>query len=304
MRKWVLKAVVQKAISYLPASQKINQFFQKHVTKGLALTDQLFEDKLNHFHHHWRAFCEHSISDHSAFRAFELGTGWYPIVPIMLFIHGAEKVFTWDVQSLLQGNHLQSTIGKFLAYHDQGRLQIPDNSRKVLQDCYKELDRSSIEQVLSQMHIVPMVGDARQTGIYDNSIDISFSNNTFEHIDALMLRQILLEMKRFAKPDGVMSHFIDLTDHFSHLDKEISSLHFLKYSPAQWRLIDNAIQPQNRLRITDYRSLYKEVDIPINKEQNFYVTEEDFAMAHLHDQFKTIPEEDLMVSHSYLVSRM
>ncbi len=304
MSKWILKAVVQKAISYLPASQKINQFFQKHVTKGLSLTDELFEDKLTHFQNHWRNFTKYSSLHDSSFRAFELGTGWYPIVPVMLFIQGADKVFTWDVQSLLQADYLQATIGKFLTYHNQGRLQIPDNRLKILHDCYQEIDQANIEHVLSEMEIVPMIGDARETGIQDNTIDLIFSNNTFEHIEADVLRSILSEMKRVAKPGAVMSHFIDLTDHFSHLDKKISSLHFLKFSPTQWRLIDNAIQPQNRLRITDYRQLYKETGIQIKEEQNFYVSDEDFNMVNLHKQFKKIPLEDVKVSHSYIVSRI
>ena len=52
------------------------------------------------------------------------------------------------------------------------------------------------------------------------------------------------------KPDGLHSHFIDMSDHFAHMDSSISIYHFLRYSEAQWKRIDNSIQPQNRWRLS------------------------------------------------------
>lgn len=304
LKIWVLKAIVQKAISYLPASQKMNYIFQKYVTKGLVLSDELFTDKLRHFHQHWAAFEKFSTRYGTPFRAFELGTGWFPIVPILLFIEGAEKVFTWDVQALIREQNLKTTIGKFLENYEKGHIPIPEQKLQVLQYCYEEVDRSSVEEVLPLMKIKPVVGDARSSMLEDQSIDLILSNNTFEHIEESVLRQILREFKRIARPGGIMSHFIDLTDHFSHLDKSISKFNFLKFSPGTWQWIDNDVQPQNRLRITDYRKIYEEEGVPIEEEQNERGSREELFTIEPHQYYQTISTEDLLVSHSYLVSRM
>ena len=37
-----MKAIVQKTISYLPYSNRINYIFQKYVTKGINRTDNYF----------------------------------------------------------------------------------------------------------------------------------------------------------------------------------------------------------------------------------------------------------------------
>ena len=49
---WIMKAVVQKVISGLPASYRVNYLFQKYFTKGIKLTDEYFEDRLRHASNH------------------------------------------------------------------------------------------------------------------------------------------------------------------------------------------------------------------------------------------------------------
>jgi len=222
----------------------------------------------------------------------------------MMFIKGAKKVYTWDVQSLVEPEYVQDTIGKFLTHANNGKISIPEDRLVTLKDCYQELNQKNVNDVLHKMNIERFIGDARQTGLDDHSIDLILSNNTFEHVDSSTLRQILTEFQRIASQGGVMSHFIDLTDHFSHLDKSISKLHFLKYSNRQWKWIDNSIQPQNRLRITDYRHIYYDLNIPIDVEQNEYLPEEELAKTTIDKSFQNISEQYLLVSHSYLVSKM
>ena len=53
---WILKALIQKTISFLPYNHSVNFLFQKYVTKGVRLTDELFEDKLIHCSNHLKDF--------------------------------------------------------------------------------------------------------------------------------------------------------------------------------------------------------------------------------------------------------
>jgi len=71
--KWKAKAVVQKAISFLPQKQRINTLFQKYVTRGLALNDEHFRYKLTHARDHIRYQEQYGSVDLSEARILELG---------------------------------------------------------------------------------------------------------------------------------------------------------------------------------------------------------------------------------------
>ena len=60
MKKWKQKAIVQKIISYLPFSRKINFLFQKYVTKGVTLSDEYFYDRLGHVSGHIKSYQQYA----------------------------------------------------------------------------------------------------------------------------------------------------------------------------------------------------------------------------------------------------
>ena len=84
MATWKIKAVVQKVISFLPASHKINYLFQKYITKGVILSDEYFYDRLGHAAFHAKAFIQNKSKTPNS--TLELGTGWYPVVPISMYL--------------------------------------------------------------------------------------------------------------------------------------------------------------------------------------------------------------------------
>ncbi len=88
MKKWILKAIVQKTISFLPFKHQINFLFQKYVTKGVYLSDEYFEDRLIHAANHLKGskkLSGNTVPD----KTLELGTGWYPVVPIVFYLCGS-----------------------------------------------------------------------------------------------------------------------------------------------------------------------------------------------------------------------
>src|SRR5437868_2794118 len=60
MKVWIAKAIVQKAISFLPFKHNINYLLQKYVTIGVFLTDALMEDKLLHCKNHLEQLAAYS----------------------------------------------------------------------------------------------------------------------------------------------------------------------------------------------------------------------------------------------------
>ncbi|MFN0013535.1 MAG: class I SAM-dependent methyltransferase, partial [Saprospiraceae bacterium] len=256
IQKWVLKAIVQKTISFLPGSQRINYFFQKYVTKGVFLSDAYFEDRLEHARNHIGAWERYSDGK-PLLSTLELGAGWYPVVPVAMFLYGAEEIRTVDVTLLTNAGHLRTTLHKFLEYAERGKLEAfvscrPDRLEQLRQLAARA-DNLDFDGLIQALGIRYVVQDARQLDLSEGSIDLIHSNNTFEHIYPEIVSGILRAFGRLARPGGVQSHFIDLSDHFAHNDPSITIYHFLRFSPAAWRWIDNSVQPLNRLRITDYR---------------------------------------------------
>lgn len=305
MSKWVLKAVVQKGISLLPYKHRINYLFQKYVTKGVQLSSLYFEDRLIHLKEHLYFFRKYKggISDCDT---LELGTGWYPVVPLGLFLAGARRMHTVDISALMNKANLCLTLQCYLEWQESGALKpyltpLPERLA-VARQLLNEADELSLEQLLEHLNLNYLVRDARRLDLADNSIQLITSNNTFEHIYPNILREILLEFKRILAKEGVMSHFIDMSDHFAHLDGKISIYHFLRFSEKSWKWIDNDVQPQNRWRLEQYRRMYKDIGIVIREEKNRPGEPEVVAMEPIADQFKIFSLEELAISHSYVIS--
>src|ERR1051326_1606552 len=241
--KWIAKAVVQKGISFLPFSHHINFFFQKHVTKGVFLSDEYFQDRLIHCANHYKYFRKYNSTKN--FSHLEIGTGWYPVVPAGMFLYGAGSITTVDLTRLSNPEFTHATLKKFLEYYKNGKLQkfLPGISEERLKIVLEEAENPSRDffDLLEKHNIVYLVMDARKLFLPDASIDLITSNNTFEHIYPEILEGILQKLKALCKSGGVMSHAIDLSDHFAHMDNSITIYNFLKFSDTAWKWIDNSV---------------------------------------------------------------
>jgi hypothetical protein len=94
-----------------------------------------------------------------------------------------------------------------------------------------------------------------------------------------------------------------MSDHFAHFDRTISIYNFLQFSDSQWKFIDNSIQRQNRLRIDDYYTIYKELDIPINEESYRKGDIEALKQIKLDTKFIGKTPEIVAISHCHFVSK-
>ena len=155
MAIWILKAAIQKTISFLPFRHNINFFFQKYITKGVRLTDALFSSKLHHCQQHFTAHTVHGNKKPS-FASLEIGTGWFPIVPIGLYLCGAEKIYSADIKSVLNKERLMETINKFIEYHNNGSLVkfLPAyQSDKINNISALLVENKNLNELLAQLNI-------------------------------------------------------------------------------------------------------------------------------------------------------
>jgi len=303
---WKLKAIVQKGISYLPQKEKINYWFQKRVTKGVELSDEHFRNKITHSKDHLHYFRKHSSKELKECNVLELGTGWYPIVPIAMYLSDVKEVISIDLRDWVKRENIYKTIKKFQEWRHRGELDsfldyINEEKWKNLGAIVDE--QKELKEICEIIGLKRIIGDARKTELEKESIDLICSNNTFEHIPEKVLKDILSEFKRVLKPGGVMSHFIDMTDHFAHFDSSITIYNFLKYSDRKWKWIDNSIQPQNRMRFKDYKAMYEKQHIDITEEKVRPGDTEEVAKVTLAKKYKDHTVDEIAISHGYIVTK-
>lgn len=313
LKLWHLKALLQKSFSLLPGGHRLNTLMQKYVTRGLDLNDQHLHYKLTHAGDHYRHFRQSGKLDRpeglAQFSLLELGTGWYPIVPVCFFLIGFGRILSYDINSWLTKDSLRECIRRLLAAVDSGSLfdylpepAIDDRRLATLRRLHADWDRTAFAEILQTLHFQARVADVSELDLAADSVDFICSNNTFEHIYPAPLERILAQLQRVLVPGGTMSHFIDMSDHFSHLDASISSLNFLRFSRRAWARIDNSIQPQNRLRLSDFRRAYARLGIAVTEE--VIVTRDEAALARtpVHAEFAAYDRADLATLHAYLIS--
>lgn len=183
-------------------------------------------------------------------------------------------------------------------------MPIIDARFRQLEAIYNSYETLSFEAIINKLNITYLIEDARQLSLPNNAIDLVNSNNTYEHIYPEILVDIMKDFKRVVKKDvGIQSHFIDMSDHFAHFDKSINIYNFLKFSDAQWHYIDNSIQPQSRLRYTEYKDLYRLLNVAVTEETFRAGDIKALKSISLAAKYKNMPLAEIAISHCHLVSK-
>jgi SAM-dependent methyltransferase len=304
MPHWMLKAAVQGCLSLLPQPQRWNRLIQRHVTRSLELDDAGFLAKWSQGERHVEHVHRYVSERASNFAALELGTGWFPIIPVGLALAGASAVYTVDMYDLTDRERTLQTLERFAALLDSGRLALPDaHAGARARELLRQARGMSGHELLAALGIRAIIGDARALELPSASLDLICSNNTLEHIPAHVIAGMLAEFRRLLRPPGVMSHFIDMADHYALFDRGITRYNFLRYPEPTWRLFNNGLQYQNRLRLPDFRALHEQRGFEVLEEENRREPLEVLRSIRLAERFAGYGEDDLAVYDSWMVSR-
>lgn len=308
MTSWLVKAIVQRGIAALPNPHYWNELLQDRVTHSVELTEEVFDDGLRNCQKYLERLRRYGPAEQNSFSVFELGTGWFPVVPIGLFLSGAREIWTWDIVQHLRLDRLKLTIHRFLELQQRQKLEdrmnpVPERL-SLLQELMKccELQSSNPAELLDPLGIHYRIGNAGQSRLPEQSVNLIVSNVVFEYLSPAPLSEILQEFRRIAAPDAVMSHSIDLRDQYASFDSRITFFNFLRFSDRQWRWLNNPIIPLNRLRISDYRRAFSESGFQIVDEINQQGDPSELARIPLAQRFRGYPVQDLLVLYTDLVA--
>jgi hypothetical protein len=264
--RWKTKAFIQNALSMLPSELSYEAYYRlqrrfgglRSVTPVVGIRDGM--RIVTAIEREGR-----KIGD-SVF--LEVGTGRTVATPMTLWLCGASKVITLDLNPYLKSELVQEEIEYIRKNGEAVKELFGDRSHQAdFSERFEFLvrEKASLDALLHHANIEYIApGDARKLPLNDQSVDYHTSNNVFEHISPEVLKAILVEGKRVLKQDGLMVHRIDFSDHFSHGDSSISSVNFLQYSEKQWlRYAGNRYMYHNRLRIDEIDEIVRGIGLKI-----------------------------------------
>jgi hypothetical protein len=284
----------------------LNQLFQRRVTASLDLTDAEFDRKLAQCRHHLKSYTAASEPRARPVSALELGTGWYPIVPIGLALAGVERVITIDISPLLSAERVRRVFERYAAVLASGPEAlgfeiVPDRAVAVT-EAARDRAAGSVQELLERIGVTALVADARDTGLPDGSLDLIVSNNTFEHIPPPMLGEIVVAFSGLAAPGAVMDHFVDLSDHYAHFDPSITEFNYLRFSDRAWRPFNNPLHYQSRLRASDYRRIVEDAGFTVIATEPLPGAVEQLRAITPAPRFRGYAEDDLLVLRTWLTA--
>jgi SAM-dependent methyltransferase len=307
--RWQVKGAIQKALSLTPVGHWLNERLQRSVG-SLRRFDQEADEKLEDFALMAAQLREAGFPI-AGTRFMEIGSGWYPTLPICLYLGGARRVVTVDLV-----RHLQPDLALALVRKLGGRLA-------WLADCVgapaaevearrlrleRRLDGgASIGSASEDVIDYRAPADAARTDLLPHSIDVVFSNSVLEHIPRPVIDAIFTESWRVLRPGGICFHSVNCGDHYAYTDRSIGQLNYLKYSSRQWELMwNNEVQYQNRLRAVDFLDLARRHEFTIVHDTTRVLPErlaELRRLPRVAPEFHRYSEEELCVTTVDFIGR-
>lgn len=298
---WQRKARIQNLIAALPLSDTIYYAMQRSVGSlraGRANPTEYF-DAARRATEWIRA----TGRDVEGMRFLEVGTGRNVNLPTALWLCGAAQVTTVDLNSYLS-SALVFESNEYARQHEAEVRQAfgVEAERPLFQERLAQLlnFKGNLAGLLKMMSVEYLPrADASQLPLQSESFDAHVSFAVFEHIPADVLARILAEARRILRPDGLLVHIIDPSDHFSHDDDSITAINFLQFDDAEWEgWAGNKFMYHNRLRAFEYLELFERAGMRV-LEQKQTLDEPSLRSLKngfpLHPQFKHIAAEELAV---------
>jgi SAM-dependent methyltransferase len=252
--RWEVKAAIQATLSRAPFGYALHRKLQD--LGGSSRLD------INDHYGRKRKFLKRVEAQGLpiAGREFlEIGTGWHPVLPVLLHLLGSSGVTTIDVNAWLTRDSLAETLRAFRSIADRVAEdfgQDPKQTQEKMERLCALADDPSvlIPDLLQAANIqYGMPVDACKTPYSAGSFDYIVSSNVLEHVPPEIIRGMFTESARILKPGGYNLHHVNPGDHFSLDDSRITTVNFLRYSPQAWHWIGGSgLAYHNRLRCVEY----------------------------------------------------
>jgi SAM-dependent methyltransferase len=309
---WKIKAFVQNCIANLPEVLSREMYFQMQRHFG----------RLKKRVNPWKHFSAHNAKMLQKIMQYgngikgkiflEIGSGKAPLLPVALWLCGAQKIITMDLEPYIRNELIKDML--FFCKNQKSEIEsifgeLLDKERFNLLLDYNEKNKiykKDIFELCQIEYVAP--GDATKINLPENSIHYHVSHTVYEHMPLTVLHDILKEGNRVLEKDGLFINFIDYSDHFSHTDKNISRINFLQYSDKEWKKYDgNQHMNVNRARHDEFVELFKTVGHDFLEIESYSDEEVEKMLKNnkitLDVKFKNKSPEILSITGSWFVTK-
>jgi hypothetical protein len=260
---WRIKGIVQKVLSTAPGGSRVNDILQR-TAGGLRNVDATVDSKVID---DWvvlaRQLRELNVRIPGAVLV-EVGTGWFPVLPLCFALAGARTCHTFDVARHLNARLTRRAIARLRVHlpriADTVGVTLEQVERRYRDVCGAPDVVTALTRAGVSYHAP---ADAARTGMQNQTVDAVFSNSVLEHVPGPDITALLRETARILKPAGVSLHSVNCGDHYVYFDRSITAINYLKYSDRQWALWNNRLLYQNRLRPIDLVGLAEDAGLQI-----------------------------------------
>jgi SAM-dependent methyltransferase len=236
----------------------------------------------------------------------EIGSGWRPIIPLLFSLAGARRVVMVDTQRLLDEGTFSGVVSNLATRAPRlaTQLETDENTvRSALAAPPRKLD-----QLLSRFRMQYLAPcDLISTALSDGEFDVVVSRAVLEHVPPNILQPLLHRVFSLLRPGGLTCHAVDNSDHWSHADKRLSRVNFLRYSDRVFGFLNrfNPLDYQNRLRHPEYIELLRQsgLEVIISRSDPEPKAMVDLKALPVAARFQAFPVEDLARLDSYFVAR-
>jgi len=291
---WRAKALAFNMLDRMPWGDRLYYRLQRHVTRTLPRRLVPTADTARVALRHLDVLRRHG-TDLAAVTILELGAGWDLHSALIAWCLGAERQVAVDVRPWARAEAINAVVAHLRRDPPPGHRRLP--GAVVAQ-------RTLGPDLLAHYgirYLAPL--DAAATGFPAASIDVVLSTSVLEHVPSAALAPILAETRRVIRPDGLASHTVDWSDHYSHADPAITPYNYLRFGEAAWRWANPAIHHQNRLRAPEHRALFAAAGFRVATEEPWHGKPADLAAVPVHPRFVGHDRADLLALGSHFLLR-
>ena len=303
---WRIKGLLQKTIGVLPRGEALHYHLQRRFG---GMRDPRREILLKI--QDWEAMAKHLRRVDAGIpgaRLMEVGSGWYPALPLACYLSGAARVYTCDLNRLLKPHLMRACIEvlggalpRIAAACQVPLADVQSRYRRMLASAHAD-DPADLSEGVIQYRAP---ADAADAGIEDGTIDIVFSNSVLEHVPPAAIDRLHRASLRLLRADGVIFHSVNCGDHYAYADPQVHQLNYLRFSDRQWTFWNNRFLYQNRLRAHHFVDAAREAGFQMLLDTSHprpQRLEQLRAMA-LAEEFAEIPAEKLCITTVDFIGR-
>jgi ubiquinone/menaquinone biosynthesis C-methylase UbiE len=256
--RWYVKATIQYVLSKMPGGMRVNEALSRrmgeqarlreHATDRLGVLLRLVQMSRQHI----------DFTDEPT--AVEIGTGWAPLLPMLLGLAGA-RVHTFDINRFLVPENIRTTLTILRAHAAMTAAELGTSEETIIRtidSAAASANAAGVAPMLEPFNVTYSAPtDATALPVDDGSADIYVSNLVMAHIPPEVLPRLLAEMRRVLKDGGIAAHRIRMSDELAGADPRSHDMNFLKFSSSFWnRFANTRIKYNNRLRCSQYKQAF------------------------------------------------